>query len=50
MKVTAHVTIEYATQVELDQIKAKLPPEVKPVIDLLTKRVTFTVVQEVAQL
>lgn len=50
MKVTAQVTIEYDTQAELDAIKAKLPESIKPVIDLLTKRVSFTVIQEVAEL
>lgn len=50
MKVTAQVSIEYSTQAELDAIKAKLPEGVKPIIDQLTKRVSFTVVQEVDQL
>lgn len=50
MKVTANVTIEYKTQEELENIKAKLPPDANPVIDLLLKKVSFVVIQEVSSL
>lgn len=50
MKLTAQVTIEFKTDAELDAIKARLPAGVTPLIDLLLKRVSFTIVQEIEEL
>lgn len=46
IKIEARYTYEYDTQAELDWILANLPEGTKPVVDKLTKHVTYTVTQQ----
>lgn len=50
MKLTAQVTIEYKTDAELEAIQARLPQGVTPIIDALTKRISFAITQEITAL